>query len=178
MVINARRALRFITNTENPHLEIEIWTPTPKDKVPEGTMAGAKSRCPVCGVNLTPDYIKECGATGKLSARVTAVVVNTNYGKEYRLPICDEETAVSRTVEAFPQAATKIPFGFPDELQQRNPRTLIVQLYNLTTWGSIFTSRQMLSAMTFVKYTREARSQMDALGYPIDWVEALESYLV
>jgi adenine-specific DNA methylase len=85
-----RRALRLAPDPEARRVSFEIWTPGPRDEVPPGTMAGAKSRCPVCGVNLTPQYIKECGHVGKLGARMTAVVVDTGDGKEYRLPTTEE----------------------------------------------------------------------------------------
>ena len=96
VVINARRALRIVVNSKgedkgqrtNGHGQIsfEIWAPSPKDTVPGGTMSGAKSRCPVCESNITPDYIKQCGHSGKLGARMTCVVVDAGWGKEYRLP--------------------------------------------------------------------------------------------
>ncbi len=114
-------------------------------------MAGAKSRCPVCGVNLTPDYIKGCGNAGKMGARMTAVVVDTDYGKEYRLPAPEEETAARLSADALPQAATQIPYGLPVEPQERDPRTFIVQLYGMKTWADIYSSRQLLALTTITK---------------------------
>lgn len=177
VVINSRRALRLTPSTDNHHVDIEIWTPSPKDQVPEGTMAGAKSRCPVCGVNLTPGYIKECGNAGKMGARMTAVVVDTGYGKEYRLPTSEEEIAVRCATKALPQAAAQIPYGLPDEPQQKNPRTLIVQLYGMNTWSSLFTYRQLLALTTFVKWSRAVRAEMGHLNYSERLMEAVQDYL-
>jgi putative DNA methylase len=70
---NKRRALRLVPDPANRRVNFEIWSPDPDDDVPEGTMSGAKSYCPVCGITVTPDYIKECGNTGTLSVRMTTV---------------------------------------------------------------------------------------------------------
>jgi putative DNA methylase len=155
VVINGRRALRLVPNPETHRVDFEIWTPGPKDEVPPGTMAGAKSRCPVCGVNVTPDYIKACGHEGKLGARMTSVVVDTGYGKEYRLPTPGEIAAAARAAEALPEAAAQIPYGLPTE-SLPGPEMLgfRVPLYGFKTWADLFTPRQLLALISFVKWIR------------------------
>lgn len=177
VVINARRALRLVPDPDNHRVNFEIWTPDSENEVPEGNMAGAKSRCPVCGTNITPDYTKECGQTGKMGARMTSVVVDAGWGKEYRLPALEEATAAHRAVDVLPEVAAQVPYGLPTEPQQKNPRTLIVQLYGLDTWDKLFTPRQLLALTTFVKWTRTAHKEMFRLGYSADWIEAITGYL-
>lgn len=193
VVINARRALRIVVEETRAEEKVadhpaavsgrrsavrfEIWTPGPKDEVPEGTMSGAKSRCPVCGSSITPDYIKQCGHNEKLGTRMTCVVVDAGWGKEYRLPTPEEEETAYYTAEALPEAAAQIPYGLPTESQQKNPRTLIVQLYGLDTWDKLYTDRQLLALIMFVKWTRAVRTEMSALEYSSDWIEAVVSYL-
>jgi len=174
-----RRALRLVPDKTNHCVNFEVWTPSPTAEAPTGTMAGAKSRCPVCGVNLTPDYIKECGHTGKLGTRMTAVVMDTPEGKEYRLPTAAELKAAGDAKIALPAVSLQIPYGLPDE-PLPGPETLgfRVPLYGFKTWADLFTSRQLLALVTFVKWTRAARQEMRKLGYPGEWVEALEAYLV
>lgn len=48
VVINGRRALRLIPpkRGEGGEVQFEIWTPGPRDKVPDGTMSGQSFRCP------------------------------------------------------------------------------------------------------------------------------------
>ena len=48
---------------------------------------------------MTPDYIKACGHAGKLGARMTAVVVDTPDGKEYRLPTPEERSCRHRAAD-------------------------------------------------------------------------------
>lgn len=178
VVINARRALRLVPDPESHRVEFEIWTPGPKDGVPPGTMAGAKSRCPVCGVNIAKDYIKACGHKGKMGARMTAVVVDTGQGKEYRLPTPEEQEAARAAADALPHAAAQIPYGLPTEpLPGPEILGMRIPLYGFKTWADLFTPRQLLALVTFVKWTRNARDEMDHLGYPEGWVEAIRAYL-
>ncbi len=199
VVINARRALRLVIapspqrggepdDAPFPHREggrgvrFEIWTPGPEDEVPPGTMAGAKARCPVCGVQIPKAYIKRCGHEGKMGARMTAVVVDTGHGKEYRLPTPEEIAAAERAAQALPEAAAQIPYGLPTEPLPESGtsgagRAFTVPQYGFKTWADLFTPRQLLALVTFVKWTRAAREEMRRLGYPEEWVEAVEGYL-
>ena len=110
VVVNGRRALRLVPDPEAQRVDFEIWTPGPEDEVPPGTMAGAKARCPVCGVQIPKAYIKACGHEGKMGARMTAVVVDSGHGKAYRLPTSAEEEAARRAADALPAAAAQIRY--------------------------------------------------------------------
>jgi putative DNA methylase len=192
---NKRRALRIVVNHESHEsaridggkisedsckfvVSFEIWTPGPREEVPPGTMAGAKSRCPVCGTPVTPDYIKQCGHEGGLGARMTTVVVETGRGKEYRLPTPEEETAARVPAPVLEQAAAQIPHGLPTE-SMPGPEILgfRVPLYGFKTWADLFTPRQLLALVTFVKWTRAACDEMHRIGYAEEWAEAVSGYL-
>ena len=183
---NKRRALRILPRRTSPLLaggvEFEIWAPGPDDSLPAGTMAGAKSRCPACGVNIPKAYIKACGHQGKMGARMTAVVVDTGHGKEYRLPTSDEVETARRAVSTLPESAAQIPYGLPTEPLPESGtsgagRAFTVPQYGFKTWADLFTPRQLLALVTFVKWTRAAREEMRRLGYPDEWVEAVGGYL-
>ncbi|MBM4467700.1 MAG: DUF1156 domain-containing protein, partial [Chloroflexi bacterium] len=178
---NKRRALRLVSDKAKRRVNFEVWTPGPKDEVPPGTMAGAKSRCPVCGVNLTPAYIKECGYTGTLGAQLTAVVVDTGHRKEYRLPTSDEFQVIIEAETALPAALEQMPYGLPNESLPGKERHRAVgsQLpdYGFKTWADLFSPRQLLALTTFAKWTLAARLEMRRLGYPGEWVESVVAYL-
>nr|MBC8249094.1 DUF1156 domain-containing protein [Anaerolineales bacterium] len=178
VVINGRRALRLVSDPACRRVVFEIWIPGTKDKVPPGTMAGAKSRCPVCGTLLTPDYIKQCGHEDKMGVRMTAVVVDTGHGKEYRLPTPEEIEAAERAADVLPDAAAQIPYGIPTE-PLSGPEILgfRVPLYGFKTWSDLFTSRQLLALMTFVRWTRIGRQEMHHMGYTEEWIEPVAAYL-
>lgn len=179
-----RRALRIVPPSPSEgegsgvRVSFEIWTPGPRDEVPPGTMQGAKSRCPCCGAPLTPDYIKACGHEGKMGAQMTAVVVNTGDGKEYRLPTPEELAAAERAKDALPEAAAQIPYGLPTE-PLPGPEILgfRIPLYGFKTWADLFTPRQLLSLVKFVKWTRAAQHEMKSINYSEEWREAVTGYL-
>jgi adenine-specific DNA methylase len=173
-----RRALRLVPDPKNHRVNFEVWTPGPKDEVPPGTMAGAKSTCPCCGVQLPKDYIKRCAKEGKLGAQATVVVVDTPKGKEYRLPTAAELKAAGDAKIALPAASLQIPYGLPDE-PLPGPETLgfRVPLYGFKTWADLFTPRQLLALTTFVIWARAAREEIRKLGYPREWAEILGAYL-
>jgi adenine-specific DNA methylase len=177
-----RRALRLIPDPAARRVNFEIWTPSPKDEVSDGTMAGAKSRCPVCGVNVTSDHIKACGYGGKMGARMTAVVVETEHGKDFRLPMGEEEAAALRAADVLSTAAAQIPYGLPTEPLPKSGssgagRAFTIPQYGFVTWADLFTPRQLLALVTFVKWTRSARNEMEHWAYPNDWIEAITGYL-
>jgi putative DNA methylase len=183
VVINARRALRLIPDKANRRVRFEVWTPGPNDEVSEGTMAGAKSRCPCCGAPVTGDYIKECGHTNRMGARMTTVVFHAGWGKEYRLPTDEDEQAAQRAIEVLPAAAVQIPHGLPNKepLPKSGTsgagRAFTIPQYGFKTWADLFTHRQLLALVTFVKLTRAARDEMQKLGYDDTWNEAVSGYL-
>ena len=77
--------------------------------------------------------------------------------------------------------AGEVPHGIPDEPLPSKDRHRAVgsQLpdYGFKTWSDLFTSRQLLALMTFVKWTRLAKTEMEMLGYSAEWAEAVEAYL-
>ena len=80
--------------------------------------------------------------------------------------------------ETLDAIADEIPHGIPDE-PMPGPETLgfRVPLYGFKKWSDLFTARQLLALMTFVKWTRKARTDMEILGYSAEWGEAVEVYL-
>ena len=100
--------------------------------------------------------LRAAGRAGRLGARLTAVVVDGQQGKEYRTPTAEEV--------ALDALYAEIPFGRPDEptpseesLGMRVPR------YGFDTWRSLFTDRQLLAISAFV---REIRRTVESLRGP------------
>ena len=177
VVINGKRALKLFPDKATKRVRFEIVAPQNDSEVDKPTMSGATAKCPFCGSKQPGDYIKRCGHEGKLNAQMTAVVYQETYGKEYRAPAdadIDEAEVSAETLEAI---ANEIPHGIPDE-PLPGPKTLgfSVPLYGFKKWSDLFTKRQLLALMTFVKWTREAKEEMEMLGYPAEWVEAVEMY--
>ncbi len=178
VVINGKRTLKLRPDFETRRVRFEIVVPEDIADVGEPTMSGSTATCPLCGSQQPGDYIKRCGHEGKLKAQLTTVVYQGQHGREYRPPTQAEMDAAELSEEVLGTIADKIPHGIPDE-PMPGPETLGFRapLYGFKKWSDLFTARQLLALMTFVKWTRAARSEMEEVGYSVEWVEAVEAYL-
>ena len=178
VIINGRRALKLCPDTEIKQVRFEIIVPKDADNVGAPTMSGATATCPFCDSPQPDDYIKQCGHEGKLKAQMTTVVYQEKHGREYRPPTRPEIDAAEISEEALEAIADEIPFGMPNELMP-GPETLGFRapLYGFKKWSDLFTPRQLLALMTFVKWTRAAKAKMEKLSYSSEWIEAVSAYL-
>ncbi len=145
----------------------------------EGTMSRSGTTCPCYGVTATMSDLRVQGRAGRLGERMTAVVVDGQQGKEYRLPT-EEELAATRVSEEELEALyAEIPFGMPDEPTPKAgigaSRAFSVDGYGFTAWRTLFTDRQLLALGTLVREIRTLRDDLD--DYPEEWREALWAYL-
>ena len=146
-------------------------------------MSGSGVTCPCCGTIMTREDLQQAGLKGNLGTIVTAVVVEGQQGKEYRLPLADETRLASEAENELANTFAEIPYGVPEELIPQGASragggsSFTVSLYGLTRWRDLFTPRQLLALGTFVKYTRTVREAMREQGYSTEWVEAVSAYL-
>ncbi len=181
VVINGKRALKLCPDPETKRVRFEIITPTNADDVGEPTMSGATATCPFCGSQQPTDYIKRCGHENELGVQMTAVVYKEEYGKEYRPPTQEEMIAAEISEEVLEAMADQIPHGIPGESLPSKERHRAVgsQLpnYGFRTWLNLFTARQLLALMTFVKWIQAVQVKMEQIGYLSEWMKAINGYL-
>lgn len=147
-------------------------------RIAGGTMSRAGAQCPCCSTINTMQDVRLEGKAGRLGSIMTAVVVNGQKTKAYRLPT-EHELAIATPDEEQVQAAFEgVPFGVPDE-PTPSPRALGMRapLYGFDLWRKLFTNRQLTALGRFVAATRAARDEMQAASYPAEWVEAVGAYL-
>ena len=147
-----------------------------------GTMSRSGASCPVCGSVTTMADLRAAGRAGRLGARLTAVVVDGQQGKEYRPPAAEEIAAARVEAGALDALYAGIPFGLPDEATPKAgvgaSRAFSVDGYGFDTWRSLFTDRQLLALGTFVREIRRCASEMGGDSrLPDVWREALAAYL-
>ena len=178
VIINGKRALKLYPDPKTKCVHFEIVAPEETEDVGQPTMSGATATCPFCNSQQPGDYIKQCGHEGKLKAQLTTVVYQEKYGKEYRPHTQAEINAADVSKETLGEIADVIPHGIPDE-PMPGPKTLgfSLPLYGFKKWSDLFTARQLLALMTFVKWTRAAQVEMEMLGYSAERMEAVEAYL-
>ena len=141
-----------------------------------GTMSRSGAGCPCCGAVATMGDLRAEGKAGRLGERMTAVVVDGQQGKEYRLPTELELEAARVSADELDVLYGEIPFGIPDEptpdegaLGMRIPR------YGFGRWRKLFTDRQLLALGALVAEIRELVEELR--DYPEPWREALITYL-
>ena len=140
-----------------------------------GTMSRSGAACPCCGAVATMGDLRAQGKAGRLGERMTAVVVDGQQGKEYRLPTELEVEAARVGAEELDSLYAEIPFGIPDEptpdegaLGMRIPR------YGFNRWRTLFTNRQLLVLGALVAEIRGLAEELQE--YPEPWREALIAY--
>ena len=145
-------------------------------RVGAGTMSRTGATCPSCGTIMTMEDIRLEGRAGRLGAVMTAVVVDGQKGKEYRLPTDHERTVAEVSEEQLQALYADVPFGLPEEpLPSKEALGFRVPLYGFDTWRKLFTNRQLLCLGTFVAVTRQMCDGGDTI--PTEWSEAVGASL-
>ena len=182
VVINSKRALKLCPDSETKRVRFEIVAPKDADDVGKPTKSGAKVTCPFCNSQQPGHYIKRCGHEGKLKTQMTAVVYQEEYGKEYRSPTQAEIDRAEVSAAVLRAVAAHIPHGLPEEDLPKSDtsgagRAFTASIYGFKKWSDLFTNRQLLALMTFVKWTRAVGLEMEKYGYSPAWIEAVSAYL-
>ncbi len=147
-------------------------------KLGGGTMSGSGVTCPCCRTIMKMEDLRLAGQNGRLGTVMTAVVVDGEYGKEYRLPTAEEILMATEAEKELSRVFAEIPFGLPEEpLPSKEALGFRVPLYGFDRWYKLFIPRQLLALGTFVKYTRAVRDVMQKEGYSQEWIEAVSAYL-
>ncbi|RKH96253.1 DUF1156 domain-containing protein [Corallococcus sp. AB038B] len=109
---------------------------------------GANFRCLVSGAAIEPNYIKAEGLAGRLGARLLAVVAEGSRARIYLDPTIEHERVAAQATPVW-----KPELGLPDD-----PRNFWTLNYGLTTFGDLFTPRQLVALTTFSDLVGEARA--------------------
>jgi len=122
-----------------------------------GTTAGKRKafRCLISDVPIDYNYIRSEGQAGRIGQKLMAVVCEGSRGRIYVAPTNEmEATALKARPNWKPEMA------LPD-----NPRDFKTPNYGLTTFGDLFTPRQLVALNTFSELVGEVREKIvqDAL---------------
>ncbi len=143
-----------------------------------GTMSRSGVTCPCCRTVMSMDYIRRESVDGRVGSIISAVVVDGDQGKGYRLPTTEEIAMAAEAEKELAHVYAEIPFGLPEEpLPKKETLGFRVPLYGFDQWYKLFTPRQLLALGTFVKHTRAVREKMRREGYTEEWVEAVSACL-
>ena len=112
---------------------------------------GANFRCLMSGTAITPDYVKAKGKSGEIKQKLIAIVAEGKRGRVYIEPSADHETL----------ALTAKPEWEPETSLPIDPRNFWTVDYGLTTFGDLFTKRQLVALNTFSDLVHEVREQIE-----------------
>ncbi|MEW6037043.1 MAG: DUF1156 domain-containing protein [Pseudomonadota bacterium] len=131
---------------------VKVGKPKAAEAAKNGTKLarGANFRCLMSGAPISGDYIKAEGKAGRMGARLMAIVAEGDRGRVYLAPTVEHEAAA---LKAQPEWKPESPL--PDD-----PRNFWTVQYGLTTYGDLFTPRQLVALTTFSDLVGEARERV------------------
>ena len=147
-------------------------------RIAAGTMSKAGAQCPSCPALMTMEDIAAEGRSGRMASAVTAVVVDGQNGKEYRLPTSHELAQASPDISDVTDAFRDIPFGLPSDVitEDAKRNTWCVQ-YGLDRFDKLFGRRQLIGLGRLISSTRLMAKETQACRYPDDWTVAIKAML-
>jgi putative DNA methylase len=137
---------------EGDRYRFTVKTGTPPPEAEKGTKLarGANFRCLLSDAAIEPAYIKAEGIAKRMGARLMAVVAEGARGRVYLEPTQEMET-----IAASAKPTWKPELSLPDD-----PRNFWTVSYGLTTYGDLFTPRQLVALTTFSDLVAEARQRI------------------
>ncbi len=145
-------------------------------RIAAGTMSRSGVKCPVHGNIMTMEDIRLEGQAGRLGECMTAVVVDGQLGKEYRLPTELESLKEASAEGRLDSVFAEIPFGVPSEPTPKAgigaSRAFSVDGYGFDRWEKLFLRRQLLAVGNFVLLVRRAAEQLKRDCDTV-WAEAI-----
>jgi putative DNA methylase len=139
-------------------LTVRTGKPEDTEGAKKGTSAGKWNAftCLMSGSPLPYDYIRQEGCAGRMDARLMAIVAEGNRERVYLSPSPEAEIA-TRSAHADWRPDLEINY---------HPRDIKTQIYGLTTYGDLFTERQLATLGALSDLIQEARDRVkkDALN--------------
>jgi putative DNA methylase len=138
---------------------VKVGKPKDVERAKRGTKSGGSHSNFLCLMSGTPmpfDFLRAESRAGRMGARLMAIVAEGERGRVYLAPTPEHEAAARKAK----------PEWKPDvEICHWPGRTNVVE-YGLTTFGDLFTPRQLVALTTFSDLVGEAMAQVrrDALG--------------
>lgn len=178
-------ALKVIPNHLTKQVGFEVVEATTEKELGFNPALGSSrgnSTCRHCGTTVDIDFIKKEGVAGRINQQLMAIVClkpgtqGKTYlaGKQYSCYIPDEADLKNKLNQLCAETGLTLP---NEPLPNYGVLGFRVQPYGLLKWSDLFTSRQLLSLMTFAKWVNLAHQEMIQLGYEEEFAKAIATYL-
>ena len=178
-------ALKVIPNFQTMRVDFRVVEAATEKELgfdPSLGSSRGNSTCHHCGTTIkSKPYIQEEGKAGRIGQQLMAIVCTTagEQGKtylsatDYQHYIPDEKAILER----LDHLCKETGLTTPDEPVKEWSGVFNAPLYGLNTFEKLFTPRQLLSLMTFVKWVRNAHQVLLEQGYDEDLAKAISTYL-
>ena len=138
---------------------VKVGTPEDVDAAKRGTKSGGSGSPFLCLMSGTPmpfDYLRSEAKSGRMGARLMAIVAEGDQGRVYLTPTSEHEAIAE---EAKPKWT-------PDTNLPERALGFRIQEYGMNKWRDLFTPRQLVALTTFSDLVAEAmdRVKNDHLG--------------
>jgi len=142
---------------------VKVGTPKDAERARLGTTAGKRNAfiCVMSGAPVTYEYIRAEGKAGRMGSRLMAIVAEGERGRVYLSPTSEHEAMAGRAK----------PEWKPEMLLPDNPRDFKTPNYGMTTFGDLFTPRQLVALTTFSDLVAEARERIRSDAIDAGWTE-------
>ncbi|MDQ2104425.1 DUF1156 domain-containing protein [Azospirillum isscasi] len=131
---------------------VKVGKPRDAEATKNGTVNRRGATCIMSGTPIPFTYLRSEAKAGRMVSRLMAVVAEGERGRVYLSP--------SEALEAIAKAAK--PSWSPEaEICHWPGRTNVVE-YGMTTFGDLFTPRQLVALTTFSDLVQEARERIKA----------------
>ena len=123
---------------------------TEKGKPQDSTVNRQGAKCIACNTPVPFDYIRSEGKAGRMRQQLMAIVAEGQRGRIYSAPN-DEHIAIASQVN---------PEWIPQAVLPHNPRDFKTPNYGMSTFGDLFTSRQLVALTTLSDLIQETRNKV------------------
>jgi putative DNA methylase len=132
---------------------VKVGKPKNAEAAKDGTKLsrGANFKCLMSGTPMEGDYIKAEGQAGRLGARLMAIVAEGDRKRVYLAPTERDEEIAHRAKPTWKPT---------ESLPVEDTANFWCALYGLTTWGDLFTPRQLVALTTFSDLLHEVRERV------------------
>jgi adenine-specific DNA methylase len=163
-----RVALRYRGDKARKEVVFEIFHPKAESEVQPPIVRRFSVTCPICGYTTPYARVREqirARRGGTRDARLIAVITLKRDGSRgFRLATEEDAAVAERAAEELARREREHPGPLPLVPDEPFPDwysgVFNPGLWNIKTWGDLFTPRQALALATFVRLVREAYEQV------------------
>ena len=139
-----------VIDGDNYHFKVKGGKPPESAKSGTKLARGANFRCLLSDSPIEPQYVKAEGVAGRIGQKLMATVAEGARGRIYLAPSIEMESI----------ACESRPSWRPGVDLSKNSRHMTPKSYGFSTFGDLFTPRQLVAMTTFADLVREVREKV------------------